>query len=84
MFSGVNVYIDHLKFCVVCIYGRRYVCCSECNVVSNECDGPTEGVCSMAVPAMSTRHMTSSLRIPSTHPPSETPIIGRNTLGSCP
>ena len=21
-FSGVNVYIDHLKFCVVCIYSR--------------------------------------------------------------
>ena len=29
---------DHLKFCVVCINGRRYVCCSECDVVSNECD----------------------------------------------
>ena len=41
MFSVVNVYRDHLKFCVVCIYGRRYVCCSECNVVSNECDVPT-------------------------------------------
>ena len=26
------VYRDHLKFCVVCIDGRRYVCCSECNV----------------------------------------------------
>ena len=36
MFSVVNVYHDHLKFCVVCINGRRYVCCSECNVVSNE------------------------------------------------
>ena len=35
MFGVVNVY--HLKFCVVCIYGRRYVCCSKCNVVSNEC-----------------------------------------------
>ena len=35
MFSVVNVYLDHLKFCVVCIDGRRYVCCSECNVVSN-------------------------------------------------
>ena len=23
--SVVNVYLDHLKFCVVCIYGRRYV-----------------------------------------------------------
>ena len=38
MFSVVNVYIDHLKFCVVCINGRRYVCCSECNVVYNECN----------------------------------------------
>ena len=36
MFSAVNMYLDHLKFCVVCIDGRRYVCCSECNVVSNE------------------------------------------------
>ena len=37
----VNVYLDHLKFCVVCINGRRYVCCRECIVVSNECDEPT-------------------------------------------
>ena len=28
MFSVVNVYLDHLKFCVVCINSRRYVCCS--------------------------------------------------------
>ena len=28
MFNVVNVYLDHLKFCVVCIDGRRYVCCS--------------------------------------------------------
>ena len=41
MFSVVNVYLDHLKFCGVCIYGRRYVCCGECNVVSNECDVST-------------------------------------------
>ena len=41
MYAIVNVYIDHLKFCVVCIDGRRYVCCSECNVVSNECNEPT-------------------------------------------
>ena len=32
----VNVYLDHLKFCVVCIN----VCCSECDV-SNECNEPT-------------------------------------------
>ena len=36
VFSVVNVYLDHLKFCVVCINGRRYVCCSECNVVSDK------------------------------------------------
>ena len=41
MFSIVNVYLDHLKFCVVCINGRRYVCCSECYVVSDECIEPT-------------------------------------------
>ena len=41
MFSVVNVYLDHLKFCVVCINSRRYVCCGECYVVSNECDEPT-------------------------------------------
>ena len=38
VFSVDNVYLDHLKICVVCIYGRRYVCCSECNVVSDECE----------------------------------------------
>ena len=35
------MYLDHLKFCVVYIDGRRYVCCSECNVVANECNEPT-------------------------------------------
>ena len=25
MFSVVNVYLDHLKFCVICIDGQRYV-----------------------------------------------------------
>ena len=38
MFSVVNVYLDHLKFCIVYINGRRYVCCSECYVVSNGSD----------------------------------------------
>ena len=41
VFSVVNVYLDHLKFCVVSNDGRRYVCCSECNVVCNECDEHT-------------------------------------------
>ena len=40
-FSVGNMYIDYLKFYVVCINGRRYVYCSECNVVSNECHAPT-------------------------------------------
>ena len=30
-----------LKFCALCINGRRYVCCSECNVVSNKYHEPT-------------------------------------------
>ena len=41
MFNVVNVYLDHLKLCDVCINGRRYVCCSECYVVSNGCNEPT-------------------------------------------
>ena len=36
MFSVVNMYLEHLKFCVVCINGRRYGCCTEGNRVSNE------------------------------------------------
>ena len=35
IFSVVNVYHDHLKFCVVYINGRRDVSCGECYVVSN-------------------------------------------------
>ena len=41
MFSVVNVYLGHLKFCAVCTHARRYICCSECNVVFNECNEPT-------------------------------------------
>ena len=41
MFSFVNKDRDQLKFYVVCINGRRYVCCSKWYVVSNECDEPT-------------------------------------------
>ena len=40
MFSVVNVYLDHLRFCVVCINGLWYICCSECNA-PNECNEPT-------------------------------------------
>ena len=41
MLGVVNMYIDHLKFCDVCINDRGYVCCGECYVVSNECDETT-------------------------------------------
>ena len=30
VFNVVNMYHDHLKFCVLCINGRKYDCCSEC------------------------------------------------------
>ena len=49
MFSVVNVYHDHLKFCVVCVNSRRYVCCSEYDVVSNECDEPPPALCNLSV-----------------------------------
>ena len=32
VFSVVHMYLDNLKFYVVCINDRRYVCCSECYV----------------------------------------------------
>ena len=38
VYIAVNVYLDYLKLCVVCIDCRRYVCCSECNVVYNDCN----------------------------------------------
>ena len=42
MFSVVNVYLDHLKFYVVCINSRRYVLfVVNVDVVSNECNEPT-------------------------------------------
>ena len=44
IFTVVNVYRDHLMFCVVCINGRRYVCCCECSVVSNECNEHTSSL----------------------------------------
>ena len=49
MFSVVNVYLDHLKFCVVCINSRRYVCCSECDVISNVCMNPPPALCNILV-----------------------------------
>ena len=49
MFSVVNVCLYRLKLCVVCINGRRYACCSECNVVFNECNEPTPALCNISV-----------------------------------
>ena len=43
------MYLDNLKFCVVCINGRRYVCCSECYVGSNKCDESTPCLVRMVV-----------------------------------
>ena len=43
MFSVVNVYPD--PFEVLCC---MYVCCSECNVVSNEYNGPTPALCNLS------------------------------------
>ena len=49
MFSVVNMYLDHFKLYIMCFNGRRYVCCSECNVVSNECDEPPPALCNLSV-----------------------------------
>ena len=51
VFSVVTMYLDYLKFCVVCINGRRYVCCSKCYVVSNECDAIVV-LCNLSVRTM--------------------------------
>ena len=49
MFSVVNVYLDHLKFYVVCINSRRYVCCSECDGVSMSVMSPPTALCNLSV-----------------------------------
>ena len=49
VFSVVNMCLDHLKFCDVCINGRRYVCCSEWYIVSNERDDPPLDLCDLSV-----------------------------------
>ena len=49
MFSVVNVNLDQLKFCVVYINGRRYVCCAECNVVFSQSNEPTLALCNLLV-----------------------------------
>ena len=46
------MYLDHLKLGVVRINGRRYVGCSECYVVSNECDEPIHVLRDLSVRAV--------------------------------
>ena len=48
MFSVVNVYLDQLNFCVVCINGRRYVCCGECNVSLMGVMSPPPALCNLS------------------------------------
>ena len=48
MFSVVNVYLGHLKSCVVYIDGRSYVCCSECNVVEMSVMSPHPTLCTIS------------------------------------
>ena len=49
VFRVVNVYLDHLQLCVVCIHCRMYVCCSEFNVISDECDEHNPSLCNLPV-----------------------------------
>ena len=49
MFSVVNVYHDHLKFYVVCINSRRYVCCSECDLSLMSVMSPPPALCNLSV-----------------------------------
>ena len=49
VFSVVNMYLDHLKFCVMCSDGRRYVCCSECYVGSKYVINPPSALCNLSV-----------------------------------
>jgi len=41
VFGVINVDLDQLQFSVVYIYGRRYVCCGVCYIVSYERDEAT-------------------------------------------
>ena len=49
VFSVVYMYYDHLKFCIVCIDGRRYVCCSEYYVVFNKRNVSIPDLCDISV-----------------------------------
>ena len=49
MFSVVNVYHDHLKFCVVCTNSRKYVCCNECMLSLMNVMSQPPALCNMSV-----------------------------------
>ena len=49
MFSVVTVYIDHLKLCVVCIHGQRYVCCSDVMLSLMSVMNPPPALCTLSV-----------------------------------
>ena len=49
LFGVVNVYLDHLKFCVVCINSGRYVFCSECTVPLISVMSPPPALCNLSV-----------------------------------
>ena len=63
MFSVVNVYLDHLKFYVVCINSRRYVCCSECDAVSlMSIMSPPPALCNLSVRTVQLKSVISSMK----------------------
>ena len=64
MFSVVNVYLDHLKFYVVCINSRRYVCCSECDVHLKSSDGLENFTDSKSVMARWSEYFQKLLNVP--------------------
>ena len=46
---SINLLFKKKKKCrTVCINGQRYVCCIECNVVSNECNESTPVLCNLS------------------------------------
>ena len=49
MFSVVNVYLDHLKFCVVCINSRRYVCIVHVMLSLMSVMSPHPALCNLSV-----------------------------------
>ena len=49
MFNYVNVYLGYWKFCLVCINGRRYVCCAECLLSLMSVMSPYPALCHLSL-----------------------------------